>query len=59
MCDFLDFGFPIGYLGNVKHDNSAPVNFIKNQKGAIFSPKIGQAVSEESDLKITRFYTCI
>ena len=34
ICDFLEFGFPIGYFGKVQQQEFTSLQFVKNHKGA-------------------------
>lgn len=34
ICEMLEFGFPIGYLGKIQHQANSSIKFVKNHKGA-------------------------
>ena len=32
ICDFLEFGFPLGYIGKIQHQNPKSYSFVRNMK---------------------------
>ena len=34
ICDFLEFGFPLGYIGKIQYQNPNSYSFVRNHSGA-------------------------
>ena len=48
ICDFLEFGFPLGYVGKIQHQNPKSYTFVRNHTGAKhFSTAVQKFLSKE------------
>ena len=53
LCDFLEFGFPIGYLGKCQQQNAKSVTFVRNHSGAKDFPSDIQKYLEKELSQLT------
>ena len=57
ICDFLEFGFPLGYVDKIQHQNPKSYTFVRNHSGAKhFSTAVQKCLSKEKSSAVK--YMC-